>query len=134
MRDPWPDELEACRIRSGDWASNTGDRHGAFTLRPTMLTVAFDTVETELHVIANAAYRESAWWEHASVSTPDRCPSWFEMCFVKNLFWGEEETVVQYHPPKSSYVNCHPNTLHLWRPTRSKDRMSIPPSILVGPK
>lgn len=71
-------------------------------------------------------------WEHVSVSCPNRCPNWPEMCFIKNLFWSEEETVIQYHPPKSEYVNCHPNCLHLWKPTDAE--IPTPPSILVGPK
>ena len=54
------------------------------------------------------------------------------MCFVKNLFWGEDETVVQFHPPKSEYVNNHPYCLHLWRNTRTGYK--LPPSILVGIK
>src|SRR5690349_6482303 len=29
-------------------------------------------------------------WEHVSISIPseDRCPTWEEMCFVKDLFWN----------------------------------------------
>jgi hypothetical protein len=54
-------------------------------------------------------------WEHVSVSLGSRCPNWKEMCFVKDLFWDEEDCVVQFHPPKSEYVNCHPFCLHLWR-------------------
>lgn len=54
-------------------------------------------------------------WEHVSVSRRDRCPTWDEMCQVKDLFWDDEDCVVQYHPPKSSYVNLHPFCLHLWR-------------------
>ena len=37
------------------------------------------------------------------------------MCKVKDLFWGEEETVLQFHPRKSEYVNAHPRCLHLWK-------------------
>ena len=85
-----------------------------------------------LKVLVNDANQISQWWEHVSVSTPERCPTWEEMCWIKDLFWDEEETVVQYHPPKSRYVNMHPFTLHLWRPTRSKDRLPFPPSNLVG--
>ncbi|WP_456813633.1 MULTISPECIES: DUF7694 domain-containing protein [unclassified Bradyrhizobium] len=44
-------------------------------------------------------------WEHVAVSTPRRCPNWEEMCFVKDLFWNEEECVMQLHPPHSQYVN-----------------------------
>ena len=55
-------------------------------------------------------------WEHVSVSTYDRCPTWEEMCYVKRLFWDSEDCAVQYHPPSSVYVNDHPYVLHLWRP------------------
>jgi len=56
-------------------------------------------------------------WEHVSVSIPGkhRCPDWSEMCMVKDLFWPEEETVVQFHVPKSEHVNNHEFCLHLWR-------------------
>lgn len=69
-------------------------------------------------------------WEHVSVSTVNRCPTWAEMCFVKGLFWGETECVIQFHPPKSEYVNNHPYCLHLWR-AKGAD-VPTPPSILVG--
>ena len=75
---------------------------------------------------------EGMGWEHVSVSRTDRCPTWEEMCFVKNLFWNDEDCVVQLHPPKSEYVNCHPYTLHLWRPIGQT--IPMPPSIMVGPK
>lgn len=61
-------------------------------------------------------------WEHVSVSLLKagrafyREPNWKEMCFVKELFWEDEERVIQYHPKKSEYVNVHDRTLHLWRP------------------
>jgi len=55
-------------------------------------------------------------WEHVSVSLPNRCPTWDEMCKVKELFWDDEDCVVQFHPPKRDYVNLHPYCLHLWRP------------------
>lgn len=73
-------------------------------------------------------------WEHVSVShdVKDRCPTWEEMCFIKDLFWGEEETVVQYHPPRSEYVNCQKYTLHLWKPINVT--IPLPPSWLVGTK
>lgn len=71
-------------------------------------------------------------WEHVSVSTSSRCPTWDEMCFVKGLFWSEEDCVVQFHPPKSEYVNVHPYCLHLWRKVGSE--FETPPSLMVGPK
>ena len=65
-----------------------------------------------VRVIASAAMG----WEHVSVSRKDRCPTWDEMCQVKDLFWDDQDCVVQFHPPKAEYVNNHPNCLHLWRP------------------
>lgn len=55
-------------------------------------------------------------WEHASASLRSRCPTWDEMCAIKDIFWGEEEAVMQIHPPRSEYVNLHPYCLHLWKP------------------
>ncbi len=52
-------------------------------------------------------------WEHASVSLKDRCPTWGEMCHIKNLFWNDDEVVMQLHPAKKDYVNQHENCLHL---------------------
>lgn len=69
-------------------------------------------------------------WEHVSVSlSVKRCPDWDEMCMIKNMFWDEEDCVIQYHPSKSHYVNNHPYVLHLWRPT--KDNIPLPPKGLV---
>lgn len=67
-------------------------------------------------------------WEHVSVSVTRRkndIPTWAEMCFIKNLFWNETETVIQYHPPKSVYINIHPGVLHLWRPVLTS--IPLPP-------
>lgn len=69
-------------------------------------------------------------WEHASVSLPTVCPTWPEMCRVKNLFWDEEDLVVQYHPPKEDYVNMHKYCLHMFRPLGIE--MPKPPKIMVG--
>lgn len=71
-------------------------------------------------------------WEHVSVSLPNRCPTWEEMCAIKDLFWDAEDCVVQYHPPKSEYVNCHLYCLHLWRPIGFD--LARPHHSLVGPK
>lgn len=73
-----------------------------------------------------------AGWEHCSVSLPTRCPSWEQMCAIKELFWNDDECCVQYHPAKDDYVNNHPYCLHIWRPT--KEELPTPPSIMVGIK
>jgi hypothetical protein len=70
-------------------------------------------------------------WDHVSVSLEDKrkCPSWEEMCVVKRLFWNDSETVVQFHPPESDYINQHPGCLHLWRCVRVP--FPMPPKIYV---
>ena len=75
-------------------------------------------------------------WEHVSVHVVDRrdrqrTPNWREMCFVKDQFWDAEDVVMQLHPRRSEYVNCHAFTLHLWRPTDAV--IPTPPSAFVGP-
>lgn len=79
-------------------------------------------------------------WEHVSVhavqrrgkKTVERTPTWDEMCEVKNTFWGEDETIVQYHPARADYVNQHKHCLHLWKPLHLE--LPTPPAYLVGLK
>lgn len=71
-------------------------------------------------------------WEHVSVSLTHRCPTWDEMCFVKDVFWDGDECVVQYHPPKAEYVNHHPYCLHLWKHVQGE--FATPPAMMVGPR
>lgn len=71
-------------------------------------------------------------WDHVSVSTNGRCPNWDEMCFIKETFFEDHETVVQFHPKKTEYVNNHKYCLHLWR--KQDGEHELPPSIMVGIK
>lgn len=82
---------------------------GAYLLR-------LDGSRQEFLVLASVHDGE---WEHISVSTELRCPRWNEMQQVKELFFEDEEAVMQLHPPKSVYINSHPYCLHLWRPITS---------------
>lgn len=60
-------------------------------------------------------------FDHVSVSVNTsglphkRTPTWEEMNWVKDIFFEPEELVIQYHPPKSQYVNNHEHVLHLWK-------------------
>lgn len=78
-------------------------------------------------------------WEHISVSLYSkkrevkRCPTWEEMCYVKDLFWDMEDRAVQYHPPESEYVHSAGDNewiLHIWRPVGVE--IPHPPSIMAG--
>lgn len=70
-------------------------------------------------------------WEHVSVTTKNgkRCPTWEEMCAIKDMFFLPDECVVQYHPPKKVYVNVHEYCLHLWKPI--KQNIPMPDSKFV---
>jgi len=98
-----------------------GSNNGAFRV-PSCAASNF------LYVIAS----DGQGWEHVSTSLKHRIASWEEMSQLKNLFWDPQDCVVQFHPPESDYVNCHPFCLHLWRPIGRN--LETPPSILVGPK
>lgn len=108
-----PKELIGKEVkRSGDWRCASYIIEGPFR---------------KLAIIASNGYD----WEHVSVSTSGRIPNWEEMSFVKKLFWDDEETVIQYHPSKSQYVNYHRGCLHMWRP--AKLNIPLPPRWMVGP-
>lgn len=70
-------------------------------------------------------------WEHVSISAKDgkATPSWEVMCAIKELFWDDAATVIQFHPRKSEYINNHPGVLHLWR--KCDTNPELPDSRLV---
>lgn len=72
-------------------------------------------------------------WDHVSVSPCNKkrttCPTWEEMCAIKNMFFLPEECVIEYHPPRSDYVNDCETCLHLWRPSDGK--IPMPPTEFV---
>lgn len=74
-----------------------------------------------LRVIAS----DGLGWDHVSVSCPNRCPTWAEMCKVKQLWFSDDETVVQFHPKASEYVNECSTCLHLWR--KQGEEYELPP-------
>lgn len=124
MRKHLPPIVEMERIQHGPYASEPkSGPSGAYRI-PSYL------FGEEMTIIASTAeHPESAGWEHVSVSLKSRTPSWKEMCIVKDWFWHEEELVVQFHPPRSQYVNIHNNVLHLWRNTAQE--ITLPPKDLV---
>lgn len=109
MRKVFHDIAEKGRVNGRDGrVSSHGDTYGEFVLvHPSgsvLFVIAADGLDTR--------------FDHVSVSVrkENRCPTWEEMCWVKGLFWEPEECVIQYHPPKSEYVNHHPFVLHMWKP------------------
>lgn len=117
MRKPNP-AIKQYRIRTGKFASDESyGNNGAFKI----------PVGTKTLWCLSSDGKD---WEHVSVSHPHRVPTWEEMCAIKDLFWEPEETVVQYHPPKSEYVNKCETCLHLWKPVGIE--LPRPPKALVG--
>lgn len=69
-------------------------------------------------------------WEHASVSTfTKKCPTWEQMCFIKEFFWNPDECVIEYHVPQKDHINIANNCLHLWKPIDVE--IPIPPKSFV---
>lgn len=113
-------KVESFLVHSGKMGSLRGERGGCF-----LIPSPFSGVLT---VIANEA-NNLVRWDHVSVSRATRTPNWPEMDYIKSLFWNDEETVVQFHPPRSQWVNNHPFCLHLWRPADFE--IQLPPKEAV---
>lgn len=114
-------DVERYRVRSGPYASSREDGNNGQFILPLASLVD--------RTFALCIVSDGEGWEHVSVSVYrsdtirgrtalDRCPTWEEMCQVKDTFWEPEEATVQYHPRRSQYRNLHPYVLHIWRPTR----------------
>jgi hypothetical protein len=78
-----------------------------------------------IKVIASSDYG----WDHVSISLPDRIPNWYEMEYIKRLFFKENEIAIEYHMPTKDHINVHPYVLHLWRPINKK--IPVPPKLFV---
>lgn len=115
------EDVEPYRILLGPWGSVKGFSCGMFI-------IPFQS--SSLRVLVSDGSFDG--WEHVSVSMPNRCANWKEMCYIKDLFWDEEDTVLQFHPPKSQYINNHPYCLHLWRQINKP--VDLPPWWTVGIK
>ena len=109
------------RVTPPGWSSPSGANFGLFRLNYRGHT---------LMIISSGCDDENGW-EHVSVSHATRCPTWQEMQHIKEVFWRDDEVVLQFHPAKADYVNFHPHCLHMWRPINQA--IPIPPAELVGP-
>lgn len=109
--------LEQIQLNPGIKVINTGGDGGAFKIRNS----------TGQNVFIIASY--GGGWDHVSASLDNRCPTWDEMCKIKNMFFNDDEIVLQYHPAKSDYINIHPYCLHLWRP--QNEVIICPPKYMI---
>lgn len=124
---------EEYRIKSGSFPTSRGDRFGWFQCD----SPDKSRINRTLLVIIASGGDVGIPWEHVSVRAvknvngkpKNLLPNWSEMCFIKSLFWDDEDVVMQLHPRKSEYVNRHESVLHLWRPTDCE--IPTPPKICV---
>lgn len=130
MREIVKSKVNKFRVRTG--AAGTNDdigNYGAFLVQSKNHLV-------QLAVICADGDNEYGW-EHVSLHAIEikkgkrieRIPTWEEMCEVKDLFFEEDETVIQFHPAKEEYVNDNPYVLHLWR--QAGINHPLPPNILI---
>jgi hypothetical protein len=87
-----------------------------------------DLADTWFLVVAN----NGEYWQHVAVALGGipRCPTWEEMCWIKDQFFLEETPVMQLHPPRSQWISNHPYALHLWKPVDAI--IPLPPPVMVG--
>ncbi len=114
MRSPLLSSLEVCRrVHPRLGSSPLGSNYGYFESGP-------------LRIISSGSGDR---WEHVSVSCRDRCPTWEEMAKVKDLFWSDSETVLQFHPRGVEYIDEMSFCLHLWK--RRGENHPLPPRELI---
>lgn len=103
-------------------------------IKETSLDGGFGYIFKNGKSFASVIWSTGGGWEHVSMAPLNRrvIPSWDDMCELKDMFFNDDEVVVQYHPAKSEYVNNKSNCLHLWRPLELE--MPTPPTIMVGIK
>ena len=117
--DKWrqPDADQVVVITTGD--DDDPSRRGAFL---------FQHKGTPILVVATTG----VGWDHVSVSTPTRCPTWDEMEWIAKKFFRDDEVAMQLHVPASEHISNHRYCLHWWSPQGVE--IPLPPSILVGVK
>ena len=120
MKKIFSQVVERSRLGRVDTEKYPGEQKGIFLIR--------NNGKTLLVIICN-----SSGWDHVSLSlNVMRCPTWGEMCYIKDLFFDDNEIVVQFHPKKSDYIDYHPYTLHLWKSQR--EGFPTPEPWMVGTK
>jgi hypothetical protein len=104
MRDKYGRVEEEARVTTGGYASKPGDTEGLFV---------FCRFGVEyLRVIVGVG----SGWDHVSVSKRYSTPTWDDMCWMKRLFFRDDECAMQLHVPIADHINIHEHCLHLWRP------------------
>jgi len=102
--DPRVVELLARRPPGWTLVESRGDGN-AYAQSPRMLLRVIESFSIE---------QDDRYWQHISLSRPERIPSWSDIRAVKDAFLGSEREAYVVLPPAARYVNLHPHVLHLW--------------------
>lgn len=81
-------------------------------------------------VVSASPMDDGVTWIHASMTRPDRVPSYADMCLLHRAVWGDTGYSYEVHPPRSQHVNIHEHALHLWG--RADGAPVLPEFGLVG--
>jgi len=131
MKERW-NHLDKYRQQSPPFHSPPGSTFGSFSVPRN--GVILNIIATDGRMDAGGELPDTEW-EHVSVHAVDtvfhkrRIPTWLEMCFVKDLFWEQDEVVMQLHVASKDHININEHVLHLWKPTKSF--IPLPPKICV---
>jgi len=118
MKKVFPPNIEKFRVTYGRFGSTKFDGFNGFFFIP------------YAGEILKVMMSDMMGWDHVSVSYENRIPGWKELHWVKRLFWDDEETVIQIHPPESRYINRCEYCLHLWR--NQNQEIELPPREMIG--
>ena len=117
MKEKPNEYLEMCRIKKGRLGSDSSiGNNGAFQI---------NRAGRLYYVIAS----DQEGWDHVSISSDKRTPSWETMCWIKDQFFEKDEVVLQYHVAEKDHVNIHEHCLHLWR--NQNEEVKLPPRFMV---
>jgi len=121
MKDIFTEEFEQHAINHPILGMPVKDRGGVYLIPCENKNGKFVT----LQVVASLGLD----WDHVSVSLTNRCPNWFEMDFIKRLFFEPNEVAFQLHVESKNHISIHDYCLHLWRP--QKQDIPLPPKLMV---
>ena len=79
-----------------------------------------------LRVLVDCSFKDDGHpWLHVSYSRKDWAPSHADTVKVKDAFIGDRYAYALF-PPRSLWVNIHPNCLHLWARLGDGDGRALP--------
>jgi hypothetical protein len=119
-------QLDHYRVYSDKVMEHYGSFGDAYT---GVFAVPYQRQIGDPDVVLRCVASSGGGWDHVSVSTPHRTPTWAEMEFIKRQFFMKHEVVMQLHVSESDHISIHDYCLHLWRPHDKE--IPLPPKEFV---